>query len=46
MEGIFLLIVGWKRIFFSNFQFDILPCNYQLSKSIVHEIKFCDIAVM
>ena len=24
----------------------LLPCNYQLSKSIVHEIKFCDIAVM
>ena len=22
------------------------PCNYQLSKSIVHEIKFGDIAVM
>ena len=24
----------------------IQPCNYQLSKSIVHEIKFDDIAVM
>ena len=24
----------------------VLPCNYQLSKSIVHEIKFGDIAVM
>ena len=24
----------------------ILPCSYQLSKSIVHEIKFDDIAVM
>ena len=24
----------------------IQPCNYQLSKSIVHEIKFSDIAVM
>ena len=24
----------------------LLPCNYQLSKSIVHEIKFGDIAVM
>ena len=25
---------------------ELLPCNYQLSKSIVHEIKFGDIAVM
>ena len=24
----------------------LLPCNYQLSKSIVHEIKFGDIAVI
>ena len=26
--------------------FALLPCNYQLSKSIIHEIKFSDIAVM
>ena len=25
---------------------ELLPCNYQLSKRIVHEIKFGDIAVM
>ena len=25
---------------------NILPCNYQLSKSRVHEIKFCGIAVI
>ena len=29
-----------------NTDLDIQPCNYQLNKSIVHEIKFCDIAVM
>ena len=26
--------------------YNLQPCNYQLSKSIVHEIKFGDIAVM
>ena len=29
-----------------RFMGELLPCNYQHSKSIVHEIKFGDIAVM
>ena len=39
--------VGKIYIFNLNCDFPtILPCNYQLSKSIVHEIKFGGIAVM
>ena len=35
-----------KIFVLSIFESHLQPCNYQLSKSIVHEIKFGGIAVM
>ena len=43
----FLLGFPWIWALMLGYVLKIIqPCNYQLSKSIVHEIKFCDIAVM
>ena len=38
-------VITVRHIFLKQMTF-LLPCNYQLSKSIVHEIKFGDIAVI
>ena len=43
-EGISCPICHTPR--FENRRYVILPCNYQLSKSIVHELEFGDIAVI
>ena len=32
----------FKDYILPSFEYILLPCNYQLSKSIVHEIKFGD----
>ena len=39
---------AWEKVvqYFTVIVNIIQPCNYQLSKSIFHEIKFGDIAVM